>query len=628
MDYSGDSDRKAPLEVALGRLQKFIDATNVAELLDDDKLADIGKRVVEEAGIDDRSRDDWRKDAEEGMKAALQAAQVKNWPFENSANIKYPLITVAALQFNARAYPAIVSDDRPVKAKKFGADQDGQKQARAERISEHMSYQLMEEMVEWETDTDTLLMQVPIVGDAFRKVYQDATLGRPRSEMVPAVDLIVNQSVRSLEEAPRVTHRLMRYPQEIEEKKRSGVWLDVEISPPMSADGDKDAPREFYEQHRYIDLDGDNYGEPYIVTVHKESNKVVRIVANYGVDDIEFNEDATKIVRIAKQDYFVQYPFIPDPGGGFYGIGFYRLLKSLNEAINTSLNQIFDAGTLQTAGGGFIGSGVRFKTSELRMKPGVYKTVDAPGGKIRDAIVNMEHPGPSPVLFQLLGLLIEAAKDITSVQDLVTGDSGNKVQQPTTVIALIEQGLKVFTAIYKRIYRALKREFKLLQRLNAQHLTDEAYANVIDQEGVSAKDDYNATDYDVCPTADPKSVTDMQRMGKAQLLMGLMQHPNFNAEEGLREVLIAAHYEDPERFIRPTPEGPPPPNPLDVAKTEQMLADAEKKKAEANKIGKDTEAKEVTDSIAIGQSLGSMASGQMPEQPGMMGGQPPVQEAA
>ena len=366
MDYSADSERKAPLKVALGRLQKFIDATNVGELLDDDKLADIGKRVVEEAEIDDRSRDDWRRDAEEGMKAALQAATVKNWPFENSANIKYPLITVAALQFNARAYPAIVADDRPVKAKVFGADPEGQKRQRAERVSEHMSYQLMEEMVEWEGDTDTLLMQVPIVGDAFRKVYYDASLGRNRSEMVPAVDLIVNQSVRSLEEAPRVTHRLMRYPQEIEEKKRAGIWLDVEIPVPMSADGDKDAPREFYEQHRFMDLDEDGYGEPYIVTVHKESAKVVRIVANYGPDDIEFNDDATRIVRIAKQDYFVQYPFIPDPGGGFYGIGFYRLLKSLNEAINTALNQMFDAGTLQNAGGGFIGSGVRLSATTAR----------------------------------------------------------------------------------------------------------------------------------------------------------------------------------------------------------------------------------------------------------------------
>lgn len=611
MDYSADSERKAPLKVALGRLQKFIDATNVAELLDDDKLADIGKRVVEEAEIDDRSRDDWRRDAEEGMKAVLQAATVKNWPFENSANIKYPLITVAALQFNARAYPAIVADDRPVKAKVFGADPQGQKRQRAERVSEHMSYQLMEEMVEWEGDTDTLLMQVPIVGDAFRKVYYDASLSRNRSEMVPAVDLIVNQSVRSLEEAPRVTHRLMRYPQEIEEKKRAGIWLDVEIPAPMAADGDKDAPREFFEQHRFMDLDEDGYGEPYIVTVHKETSKVVRIVANYGPDDIEFNDDATRIVRIAKQDYFVQYPFIPDPGGGFYGIGFYRLLKSLNEAINTALNQMFDAGTLQTAGGGFIGSGVRFKTSELRMKPGVYKTVDAPGGKIREAIYNMDHPGPSSVLFQLLGLLIEAARDITSVKDLVTGDSGNKVQQPTTVVALIEQGLKVFTAIYKRIYRALKREFKLLQRLNAQHLTDEAYQAVVDQPA-SAKEDYNAADYDVCPTADPKSVTDMQRMGKAQLLMGLMQYPNINAEEALREILGAAQYENPDRFITPTPTEPPPMMQAELANKE---ADTAKKQAEANKVAKETEAGEMRDSIEIGQALGGLAAGQVPGQP-------------
>jgi hypothetical protein len=35
------------------------------------------------------------------------------------------------------------------------------------------------------------------------------------------------------------------------------------------AQGDRDKPHEFLEQHRYWDLDEDGYPEPYIVTVHK-----------------------------------------------------------------------------------------------------------------------------------------------------------------------------------------------------------------------------------------------------------------------------------------------------------------------------------------------------------------------
>ncbi len=126
---------------------------------------------------------------------------------------------------------------------------------------------------------------------------------------------------------------------------------------------------------------------------------------------------------------------------------------------------MLDAGHLQNAGGGFIGTGIRLKKGgQIRVSPGKYEQVETTGA-LRDQVLPHQFPGPSPVLFQLLGMMVEAAKDITAVKDILTGDTNGQVQTATTTLAMIEQGLKVFTAIYKRIYRALKHELKLLFKL-------------------------------------------------------------------------------------------------------------------------------------------------------------------
>src|SRR3990167_2689445 len=197
----GSGQRAPRITAVTKRLQEFVDSDNIAEMLSEEELGKLGAKVCHEYGIDERSNEDWYKSAKKALDIALQVSTPKNYPFTGAANVKWPLVTVAALQFNARAYPAIVDGDQIVKAKIIGSDdgkpqvnpatgqpavdpttgqpawevEPGAKREKAERISRHMSYQLTEEMDEWEEDTDTLLMQLPIVGTAFRKVYFDGT---------------------------------------------------------------------------------------------------------------------------------------------------------------------------------------------------------------------------------------------------------------------------------------------------------------------------------------------------------------------------------------------------------------------------------------------------------------------
>jgi chaperonin GroES len=611
--------RKTPdLAKTLAKLLKFETSPNIAEELDDEKLSKIAQDVERKYEIDKKSRSDWEESSKKAMDIALQVRKPKNYPFDGAANIKYPLVTVAALQFGARAYPAIVDGARIVKGQVVGNDsgvpikdengdpkvdplsgeplwikKPGEKRAKADRVSKHMSYQLLNEMEEWEEDTDVLLHHLPIVGCAFRKVWRSETLGRNKSEMVPAIHLIVNDKCRSLDEAPAVTHEVYVYPQDIEERKLSGIWLDLDLGTVQDADNDEDAPHLFLEQHCFIDLDEDGYKEPYIVTVHKDSCQVVRIVANFSMDEVKDN--GKRIVRIPKDQYFVKYSFIPDPKGGFYDIGFGQLLESLGETIDTTINQMLDAGHLAIAGGGFIGTGIRLKKGgQIKVSPGRFEQVETTGS-LKDQVLPHQFPEPSVVLFNLLGMMIDAAKDITAVKDILTGDTDGKVQTATTTLAMIEQGLKVFTAIYKRIYRALKHEFKLLFKLNAAHIDEKEYYTFNDEQEVVQKSDYDLASMDVCPVADPKMVTDMQRSARAQVLMQIGQDPALgplqDPMEVLRRVYDAMGIEEPDKLIKKQ-QGPSPAEELQMqamqAKTGRDMAGAQKDAAIADKTTAET----------------------------------------
>jgi chaperonin GroES len=563
----------------LMRLVDLIHMPNIATELDDSKLAEIGMQVIREYEIDKNSRADWERRMEKAMDLAMQVAETKTFPWPNAANVKYPLLTTASIQFAARAYPAIVQGADVVKGKVVGRDVDGSKLDRAERIGQHMSYQLLDEMDGWEEDTDKLLHILPIVGCAFRKTYFDPGKGVNCSELVSAKHLVVNYAAKSLERAPRITQCFELYPHEVTERMRSGVYLDVDLGLPQGEDGDEDGAHEFLEQHRRLDLDEDGYGEPYCVTVHKDTGRVVRIYARYDANGVHVDNQTHKVVRVEAVDYFTKYSFIPSPDGGFYDTGFGALLWDINETINSTMNRLLDAGTLANTGGGLIGKGMKMKGGPLRLIPGEYKQVDNTGASIAENIYQFQFPQPSPVLFELLGFLTEAGREVASVKDVLSGDAMSANMPATTTMAMVEQGLTQFTAIYKRIHRSLASELKKLYRLNRLYLPPEVYFRVLDDEKAVAQADYEDESVDVRPISDPTVITDQQKMAKAQYLMQFMGDPLVNQYELRRRVLEAARIESIDVLL-PEPQ-PMPPDPLQEATVALTLAEADKSTAQA-----------------------------------------------
>lgn len=555
-DEQDDFNRQMP-DNPLDRLAEFMAADNIAEMLSDEELGEIGARVVREYKVDKNSRSDWEDDQAEAMDLAMQVAEEKNYPWPKAANVKYPLLTSASIQFAARAYPAIVNGPEIVRCKVNGADPNGEKAKRGERISRHMSWQLSDEMEEWEEETDKLLHVLPIVGMAYRKSYFNPETGRNCAELVTADKLVVNDNCKDLATTPRITHLLdPLHPFEIKQRERQGLWLEREYGRAADSDDDEDAPHQFLEQHRRLDLDEDGYPEPYIVTVHEATAQVVRIVANYKQRDIAVNQQG-EIAKIDRERIFTPYGFLPNPRGGWHCIGFGYLLRPLNEAVNTTLNQMLDAGTLQNTGGGFIGRGARLRGGVIRTRPGEWKPVDVGGDNLRNNMVAFQHPGPSVVLFQLLGLLIDAAKDISSVKDVMTGETQGRNESPTTTLALIEQGMQVFSAIYKRIFRSLRKELQIQYRLNSLYLDPDTYFTLLDETEAVGPQDYELEDLDVIPVADPNTVTNMQRLGRAQWLMQFAADPWFNGREIRQRMLEAASIDGIDDLLVEQPPGDP-----------------------------------------------------------------------
>jgi chaperonin GroES len=515
------------------RLMELINSPNLVEDMDEEDAAKLSARVIAEYDIDKNSRKEWEKRAEAAMDLAMMVAgKDKDYPFPKASNVKWPLIAEAAIQYNSLAYPAIVQGDRVAKGKTNGKDPTGAKAARAERVSEHLSWQLTTEMPEWEDDTDRLLLILPIVGCAFRKTYYDPALGRKCSRLVTADRFVINYYARTLEDAPRFTEQLWLYPLEIQERILDGRFIEFDYGvaePDTDSDegsgkedsadvgDDEDAPHLFLEQHRNWDLDKDGYPEPYIVTVHKQSGKICRVVANFTIDTCRLTADGSKVVAIRPQTFFTVYRFLQSPDGGFYGMGLGTLLHTTNEAINATMNEMLDAGHLSNIQGGFVSAALSIREKTFRLKMGEWKVL--PGGMpLNQAVMPITYPGPSDTLFKLVGLLIEQGKSLASVKDVMTGETGGKVMQPTTVLALIEQGMRVVQANFKRTHRAIKAELKIHGRLNFEHLDAETYnAFFDDQQPFDPKADYNPKDMDIVPVSDPSVSTRMQAMAKAQV---------------------------------------------------------------------------------------------------------------
>ena len=538
-----DSETPEPMEsinlvpFILKNKKKYVSYLDRSKKLSgEEMLAEMGKIVREEYNIDKSSRTEWEENTARSVKLFSTFMRAKNYPWPNSSNVCLPFLSIASIQFQARAYDALIPAKEVVKV--LNTDFNNKDEVeRADRVGKYMNYQLLYKMDDFEENMDKTLMQLPLEGSVFKKTYYDAIKKRNVSEYISAFDFVMNYKAKNLDSAERKTHVLYFTVDKIRKRVQSGIFRknawDLKpgtenISSPIQQTADEaegkspPAPehnqeRILLEQHRDWDLDGDGIAEPYVITVDYETEMVLRIT------DRRTKDSLGKEVTI---EHFTEYIFIPNPEGS-YGLGFGTLISGLNESANSILNEIIDAGALANLQGGFFLEGYGLKGKDFKFERGVYKGVKLQVGvnDIRKLIYDFDFKGPSQSLFAVLGLLFEYSKLVSSVSETMTGQLPASDTPATTVLALIEEGRKVFSAIHKRAHRSFKKELKKNYRLNSIYLDEREYFQVLGETNMptgeilqAGRADFVDT-YDVIPVSDPIITSRSEKVAKAQAIV-------------------------------------------------------------------------------------------------------------
>jgi hypothetical protein len=550
MDEEGGAE--ISFDPAADQLQSTDHFQNLAEIMDDQDLDELGTSLFDKYTDYKESRGDWEQSYREGLELLGFKYERRTEPFRGASGVNHPVLAEAVTQFQAQAYKELLPADGPVRAQILG-DITNEKQDQAHRVKDFMNYQIMDQMQEYEPEFDQMLFYLPLSGSTFKKVYYDDLLGRAVSKFVPADDLIVPYSANSLEDAEAIVHVIKMSENELKKQQVSGFYRDIELGqPPITSNELEEKERQLegitkgsqedqftiLEMHVNLDLEGfEDMGAdgepteiklPYIVTIAESNNKILSIRRNFTQDD------PTK----EKIKYFVQYKFLP--GTGFYGFGLIHMIGGLTRTATAALRQLLDAGTLANLPAGFKTRGIRIRDDAQPLQPGEFRDVDAPGGNIKDQFMQLPFKGPDQTLLQLMGVVVNAGQRFASIADSQVGDMNQQAAVGTTV-ALLERGSRVMSAIHKRLYVGLKQEFKLLAEVFKSYLPAEYPYDV-----PGAARNVKQTDFDdridILPVADPNIFSQTQRISMAQSQLQLAQsnpqvHDLYQAYRSMYEAL-------------------------------------------------------------------------------------------
>lgn len=552
---------------------------NLAEYVEDDELAGVSSMILEKVEDDKSSRKEWMSVYIKGLDLLGIKYDNRTEPFAGATGVIHPMLNEAVSQFQSQAYKELLPPGGPVRTQIMG-DTNPELEKQAERVKDFMNYQVVHVMEEYDSEFDQMLYYLGLCGSAFKKIYLDPQMGRQVSKFVQAEDLLVPYNATDLASVERVTHIVKMLPNELRKLQVSGFYRDVEIEGSDDEYNELEETKEklsglektgsseeivLYECHCYLDLedfaDIDEEGEPtgiklpYIVTVSSDTGEVLSIYRNYKEDD--------PLKR--KKQFFVHYVFTP--GLGFYGNGLIHLLGNLSRTATANLRQLVDAGTLANMPAGFKARGLRIRDEDEPLQPGEWRDVDVVGTELSRSLLPLPYKEPSATLFQLLGFVVQAAQKFVGTTDIGTGNVQNTEMPVGTTVALMERGSRIMSAVHKRLYNAMRVEFKLMAEIISEQPDDYPYFLQGAVQGMKQQDFDGRID--IVPVANPNIFSMSQRVSLAQEQLQLAQaNPDMhNIYEAFRRMYAALGVDNIEQILPP----PAQPAPMDAV-TENAMA--------------------------------------------------------
>ena len=540
---------------------------NLAEYIDDRELATIASDLLEDFENDQSSRKEWVDTYVDGLKLLGMKYEDRTEPWPGACGVFYPLLSEAAVRFQAESIMETFPASGPVKTQIVGR-LTKEKEESAQRVMEDMNWRLTEQMPEYRPEHEKMLWSLSLAGSAFKKVYYDPALGRQVSMFVPAEDIVVPYGASDLRSSPRITQIMRKTKNEVRKLQHAGLWRDVDLGEPSTVLDDIEK-RKAEEQglsatmdDRYrilemcVDLDLPGFEDsdkdgptgialPYIVTIDKSTSEILAIRRNW------YEDDPLKLKRM----HYTHYTYIP--GFGFYGFGLIHLVGGFAKSGTSLIRQLVDAGTLSNLPGGLKSRGLRVKGDDTPIAPGEFRDVDVPSGSIRDNILPLPYKEPSQVLYSLLGTIVEEGRRFAATADMQISDLSANTPVGTT-LAVLERTLKVMSAVQARLHYSMRQEFKLLASIIRDYLPSDYNYDVDSPLGRAAKQaDYDTVE--VIPVSDPNATTLAQRVTQYQAVLQLAaQSPQiYDMPELHKRMLGVLGIKDIEKLIPVSKEQDP-----------------------------------------------------------------------
>jgi hypothetical protein len=570
---------------------------NLVDDIDQMELSRIANDLLRGVEDDLESRREWVEDRALGIRllgfkidVPGSSSSSDGAPVEGMSKVRHPLLAEACIRFQANARSELLPTDGPVKVR---VDMNGstiEMDELATDLEADLNHYLTDTAVEYYPDTDRMLLMLGFGGTAFKKIYFCPLRGRPISESVDANDLIVNNMALTLEDARRVTHRVMMRPSTVKRLQILGVYRDVDLTTPMPSDPDavqqekasqqglapdastaEDRDREIYECYCELDIKGFEHKHkgkitgleiPYRVTIDVSSREILSIVRNYDEPQGSRDFDAKKgssssydVLPRARKN-FVKFSFVP--GLGFYDIGLLHILGNTTNAVTAAWREMLDAGMFANFPGFLLSdNGARQQTNIFRVPPGGAAIVKTGGVPINQAVMPLPYKEPGAAMFNLVNSMVETGQRIGMTAEMAVGE-GRQDAPVGTTLAMIDQATKVLNSVHKRLHRAQTEEFRLLVRTFKEH--PDSFLNTKSDDTPSVNKKWTEqrfvqalNSYQLVPQADPNTASQMQRQMK---VLGLKEcqaaNPSLYDPVAIDiAALKALGWSNPEQFMVP-----------------------------------------------------------------------------